>query len=159
MTKVTGDADLDGLMTAMRRLALEAGRLDDAVARKHQISLTDLHALDHLELSGGLTPGQLGLRLGLSSGAVTALADRLERLGFLARTPHPSDRRSTMLCITELAQGFGEEAYAAFVEELGAAAAALSAAQQRAVAAFVNRSADIASAHVERQLVDDPPRA
>lgn len=159
MTKVTDDPGVDRLYTAVRRFFIEGGRLDEAVARKHNISLADLHALEHLEFSGGLTPGQLGARLGLTSGTVTALADRLERLGFLQRTPHPSDRRSTMLCLTALAQGFGEDAYAAFGDDMTQAAAALSASQQRAVAAFLERGAEIAASHVDRQLGDSPPGA
>ena len=158
MTKVTpADAAGERLHTAMRRLGIENGRLDEAVARKHNISLADLHALEHLEFAGGLTPGQLGARLGLTSGAVTALADRLERLGFLERTPHVSDRRSTMLCLTGRAQGFGEEAYAAFGEDMTAAAEELSRSDQGTVAAFLERSAEIAATHVERQREAPPP--
>lgn len=156
MTKVTKQEGVERLHTAMRRFSIELGRLDEAVARKHHISLADLHALEHLEFSGGLTPGQLGARLGLTSGAVTALADRLERLEFLERTPHPSDRRSTMLCLTARAQGFGEDAYEAFGEDMDAAAAELSAAEQRAAATFLERVAEIASAHVDRQLEAGP---
>ncbi len=152
MTKVTDVAGDDSLRAAVQRFTMENARLDEAVARKHNISLADLHALEQLDCAGGLTPGQLGARLGLTSGAVTALADRLERLGFVQRTPHPSDRRSTMLCLTKVAQGFAEEAYAAFGQDMAAAAARLSPTARRTVAAFLEHSADIAAAHVERQL-------
>ena len=155
MTKVTLAPD-DELHDALRRFVIENARLDLAVARRHEISLADLHALDHLEFSGGLTPGQLGTQLGLTSGAVTALADRLERLGLLQRKPHTTDRRSTVLCLTELAEGFAEDAYASFGEDMSAAAAELSARDQRTVAAFLERAAEIAAAHVARQLGDAP---
>jgi DNA-binding MarR family transcriptional regulator len=52
---------------------------------------------------GGLTPGELGHRLGLTSGGVTALAGRLIEAGHVARSPHPSDRR--MRVLTATAQG------------------------------------------------------
>jgi DNA-binding MarR family transcriptional regulator len=55
-------------------------------------------ALEHLQHShGGLTPTQLGGRLSLSSGAVTALVDRLEKTGHVERRPNPADRRSSVV--------------------------------------------------------------
>jgi len=53
--------------------------------------------MDHLHEAGELTPGQLAERLCLTSGAVTALLDRLERLGWAKREPHPHDRRSVIV--------------------------------------------------------------
>jgi DNA-binding MarR family transcriptional regulator len=50
---------------------------------------------------GGLTPGELGHRLGLTSGGVTALAGRLIDAGHVVRGPHPSDRRMRVLTATE----------------------------------------------------------
>jgi DNA-binding MarR family transcriptional regulator len=44
-----------------------------------------------------MTPTQLGRRLSLSSGAVTALVDRMERAGQVERRPNPNDRRSSVV--------------------------------------------------------------
>lgn len=44
-----------------------------------------------------LTPGRLGARLGVTSGAVTGIVDRLERAGHVERRPDPGDRRRTRL--------------------------------------------------------------
>lgn len=58
-------------------------------------------ALEYLQPAGELTPKQLGERLFMTSGAVTALVDRrLERNGYLERTSNPRDRRSSLLCPT-----------------------------------------------------------
>jgi DNA-binding MarR family transcriptional regulator len=55
-------------------------------------------ALEHLQHShGGLTPTELSRRLSLSSGAITALVDRLERTGHVQRRPNPADRRSSVV--------------------------------------------------------------
>jgi DNA-binding MarR family transcriptional regulator len=64
----------------------------------HQVELT---ALEHLVLLGALTPGELGHRLGLTSGGVTALAGRLIDAGHVARSAHPSDRRMRVLTATD----------------------------------------------------------
>ncbi len=68
-----------------------------AVARRMDLGLSEIAALEHLHGAGELTPGGLGARLSLSSGAVTALVDRLERAGYVERHPHPRDRRSSIL--------------------------------------------------------------
>lgn len=44
---------------------------------------------------------ELGRLMFLSKGAVTQLADRLERLGYLERRPNPEDRRSLILVETK----------------------------------------------------------
>ena len=69
------------VLTALRRFGLENDRLDAMVARRLGAPPAEFKAMDHLQEAGELTPGQLADRLALSSGAVTALIDRLERLG------------------------------------------------------------------------------
>src|ERR671914_1950291 len=67
-----------------------------AMARRTGLGLSEMAALEHLRHShGGLTPTELGRRLSLSSGAITALVDRLERTGHVERRPKPPDRRSS----------------------------------------------------------------
>jgi len=57
-------------------------------------------ALVHLWESGSMTMSELGERIPLSRAAVTALTDRLERMGYLRRTPDEQDRRRTLLSLT-----------------------------------------------------------
>lgn len=54
-------------------------------------------ALEHLQAAGELTPGRLGEMLSMTSGAVTALVDRMEAAGYVERGPNPRDRRSSLL--------------------------------------------------------------
>jgi DNA-binding MarR family transcriptional regulator len=70
-----------------------------AMARRTGLGLSEMAALEHLQHAGldGLTPTQLGRRLSLSSGAVTALVDRMERAGQVERRPNPKDRRSSVV--------------------------------------------------------------
>lgn len=55
--------------------------------------VTDLFALNIVELHGPLGAGELAERTGLSTGATTRLIDRLERSGQVRRVPDPADRR------------------------------------------------------------------
>jgi DNA-binding MarR family transcriptional regulator len=71
-----------------------------ARARQAGVHQVELAALEHLSVTGGLTPGELGHRLGLTSGGVTALAGRLIDAGYVERAPHPHDRRMRILTAT-----------------------------------------------------------
>lgn len=61
------------------------------------VNPTDLTAMQHLIVSGALSPTALAERLELSSAAVTTVIDRLEALGHARRTPNPDDRRGTLV--------------------------------------------------------------
>ncbi len=44
-----------------------------------------------------MTAGELGKKTGLSTGSVTALVDRLEKAGYVAREKDPNDRRRVVI--------------------------------------------------------------
>lgn len=68
-----------------------------SVARRMDLGISEIAALEHLQGAGELTPGQLGGLLSMTSGAVTALVDRLVAGGYVERVPNPRDRRSSLL--------------------------------------------------------------
>lgn len=67
------------------------------------VNVTDMKCLDMMSLQGSATPSQLAAHTGLSSGATTAMVDRLERAGLIRRQPDPRDRRGTILVLTKQA--------------------------------------------------------
>jgi DNA-binding MarR family transcriptional regulator len=94
------------LRAALQRVELAGAYQRAARARKEGTSQVELAALEHLVLRGGLTPGELGHRLGLTSGGVTALTGRLIDAGYVRRERHPSDGRMRVLGATELGAEF-----------------------------------------------------
>jgi DNA-binding MarR family transcriptional regulator len=52
----------------------------------------------------------------VTSGAMTARLDRLERAGLIARAPHPEDRRGILVQLTEKGRELIDEAVTAHVE-------------------------------------------
>jgi DNA-binding MarR family transcriptional regulator len=95
----------------MRRLGEEirAGQrivdvVDDLVAELMGINRTDARCLDILEQHGRMSAGELAGYSGLTSGAVTAVVDRLERAGYAQRVPDPGDRRRVLVELTDLAR-------------------------------------------------------
>ncbi len=69
----------------------------EQIAEKMKLHPTDFHSVHLLDKYGALTAGQLAAQLGLTSGATTAVIDRLAGLGFAQRTTSDSDRRSTVV--------------------------------------------------------------
>ncbi|HUH24927.1 MAG TPA: MarR family transcriptional regulator [Brevundimonas sp.] len=100
----------------MEMFPMEAlGRLHEAsilVARERQAPLYaryglqqgEFDALATLRRSGapeGLTPTALFEAAMMSSGGMTARIDRLEKAGLVERRPHPTDRRATLVRLTD----------------------------------------------------------
>lgn len=91
------------------------GRLNEAsqlVVRERQTPLFARYSLQHgefdalatLRRSGaaeGLTPTALFEAAMMSSGGMTARIDRLEKAGLVERRPHPTDRRATLVRLTD----------------------------------------------------------
>ena len=61
------------------------------------INATDMECLRLLFLNSVSTPSELSKHTGLTSGATTAMLDRLEKAGLIERKPNPDDRRGTLI--------------------------------------------------------------
>ncbi|WP_327089161.1 MarR family transcriptional regulator [Nonomuraea sp. NBC_01738] len=90
---------------------------DEAVAVYLSVNRTDLRCLDVLSRTEAATPTQLGAALGLTTGSVTAMLDRLEKLGYLTRSPDPSDRRKVIVRATPVVGEAAIVAYGPIAEE------------------------------------------
>ncbi|MFE1033005.1 MarR family winged helix-turn-helix transcriptional regulator [Streptomyces sp. NPDC058807] len=86
--------DLQALAVQLRRMNGEINRLVQSFAGTHGLHATDVQALAAiLDAREPMTPGRLREHLGLTSGAVTACVDRLERAGHVRRVRESADRR------------------------------------------------------------------
>ena len=92
--------DDNDLLASLGRLLLVGERLRAVLAARCGLTAVEASALSHLAMSGPLTQRHLGDRVGLSTGAVTGLVDRLEGHGVCRREPHPTDRRSSYVTLT-----------------------------------------------------------
>jgi DNA-binding MarR family transcriptional regulator len=135
----------DAVAVSLQRFGLERDRLRAAVAREAGMSATELDALEHLEADGPLTQRELGDRLSLTSGAVTMLADRLERAGWVHRRPHPRDRRYVVLELSAQAAEREPAELAAYHATIRALAARVPAEHREIIRAFLQEAAQAAS--------------
>ena len=63
-----------------------------------------MHTLEILGADGDLRMTELAGKMGITTGSLTVLVDRLERGGFVARKPHETDRRSIRVGLTDEGQ-------------------------------------------------------
>ncbi len=64
------------------------------------VTMSELHALLSLWDGGRCSMSELAERVDLSRAAMTTLADRIERAGYIERIPDPADRRRILLGVT-----------------------------------------------------------
>jgi hypothetical protein len=68
-----------------------------ALADRAGVHSTDFEALDVLDWSGPISAGELAKRVGVTSGAITGVVDRLERDGWVRRVRDLGDRRKVIV--------------------------------------------------------------
>jgi DNA-binding MarR family transcriptional regulator len=91
---------VDELIREFRVSGNQDNAFDTLAAQRLGINETDLHCLNIIENSGGLTAGELAVQSGLTNGAITGVLDRLERAGFARRVPDLGDRRRVYVEVT-----------------------------------------------------------
>jgi DNA-binding MarR family transcriptional regulator len=111
MSRKSKSSLLAELQSELRAYQQSVDALDEVAARRIGVNRSDLRCLDTLLQEGGATPTRLAQRLGLTSGSVTTMIDRLERAGYAARSPDPADRRRVLVHPTPKAIAVAMEIY------------------------------------------------
>lgn len=92
---------VDPTVWALQSLDQAHRRFRTSCAAAAGLRPTDFDALLTLARREPLTHTEVANRCSLSSGAATALIDRLENAGLVSRTTHPYDRRSSLVVLTD----------------------------------------------------------
>ncbi len=74
--------------------------VDELVSQLMGINRTDSRCMDILDQHGSMSAGDLAAASRLTTGAITAVIDRLERAGYARRVPDPTDRRRVLVEMT-----------------------------------------------------------
>jgi len=90
--------------------------IDQSVCAILGINRSDARCLDIVERHGRITAGDLAAESGLTTGAVTALLDRLERGGAVRRVRDPGDRRRVLVELTPDAKHTSDLLYGPMAE-------------------------------------------
>lgn len=92
-----------------RQVGMEVGReigartilFHQAMANLVGVSVTDLKCLDYVDRGGDVTAGDLARVTGLTTGAITAAIDRLEKVGLARRERSETDRRKVFIRLSQ----------------------------------------------------------
>jgi DNA-binding MarR family transcriptional regulator len=138
------------LSDLMREYAGAATRYAAAIAKRMGIGASELAALDHLDAAGPMTPGQLGGRLSMTAGAVTALLDRLEGRGHVERAPNPDDRRSAIVRETDKGRHDSLAHLWPYIDEMRRIEEGFTEQEQAVIARFLKAATEATHRHTER---------
>jgi DNA-binding MarR family transcriptional regulator len=97
MTKSTKTDLKNQALMAVRDYGVNLTLFRNAMNEWAGLNATDMECLRLLFLKGIATPSELARHTGLTSGATTAMLDRLEKAGLIERRPNPNDRRGTLV--------------------------------------------------------------
>ncbi len=137
-----------GAETQAQQRATDA--YDEAVAAILGVHRTDLRCLDHLLQEGSATAGQLAAVLGLTTGSVTAVIDRLERKGYVRRMPDPTDRRKVLIAPEPIARAKAAELYGPLAEAGARVLGRYSLAELELLLGAMRRVRELQEQHLER---------
>src|SRR6187399_982421 len=95
---------IDSVIRSLRRVNLQGSFFGQTVAIRFGLTESDIEALELLLDTGAATAGRLSDLMGLTTGAVTRVINRLEQAGYVRRVPDPADRRRVVVeIVTEQA--------------------------------------------------------
>ena len=84
-------------LMAVRDYGVALTQFRNAINEWAGLNATDMECLRLLFLKGIATPTELARHTGLTSGATTAMLDRLEKADLIERRPNPDDRRGVLI--------------------------------------------------------------
>jgi DNA-binding MarR family transcriptional regulator len=138
--------DLDhspvGVIGRLSRVAREVERRLEPVYAEHGLDGGWYDVLATLRRSGPpyrLRPTEFAGTLMLTSSGATKRLDRLEQAGLISREPDPSDRRGVLIALTAKGREVVDATVAAHLDNERRLLTALSAAEQRQLAALLRK--------------------
>lgn len=134
---------IDSVIRSLRRVNLQGSFFGQTVAIRFGLSESDVEALEVLIDTGAATAGRLSDLMGLSSGAVTRVIDRLEQAGYVRRVPDAADRRRVVVELVPEKMAEMEATMARFGEKSATEIARYSEAELAVINDFLTRMAAI----------------
>jgi DNA-binding MarR family transcriptional regulator len=134
---------IDSVIRSLRRVNLQGSFFGQTVAIRFGLSESDVEALSVLLDSGAATAGRLSELMGLTSGAVTRVIDRLEQAGYVRRVPDPADRRRVIVELIPEKIAAVQATMAQFGEKSASEIGRYSDAELAIIDDFLTRMADV----------------
>jgi len=97
MSRARRPERIQAFNAALTRVAEAERRLRAAAAEHAGLTLPDFETVRYLAEHGPVAAGRIAEAMGITTGAVTGLVDRLERAGWVERARHEIDRRQVVV--------------------------------------------------------------
>ena len=127
------------------RLGTATVMFHTAVAERLGMSVTDMKCYSILRQAGPLTAGEIAGHMNLTTGAITGVIDRLEKVELVRRVPDRNDRRRVV--VEMISNPERERAIAGLFAPMGGAITALvksySQAERVTIMDFITRATEI----------------
>ncbi|MBX3079360.1 MAG: MarR family transcriptional regulator [Cryobacterium sp.] len=139
-------AQITRLMNSMAKVREAEEALSKASQKFMQLSQIEMKAIHFLIVAANqntvVTPGALAQHLEITSASTTKLLDRLERAEHIVRRPHPTDRRSLAISVTEETHVVARDTVGRMHATRFTVAASLTPAEREIVIGFLEAIAD-----------------
>ncbi len=150
MSRETKQELIDQLVHLVRAQEAATDAFDEVACQKLGINRTDGRCLNILENQGPMTAGRLAELSGLTTAAVTAVVDRLERAGYALRTRDEKDRRQVIVEVTPLLIERASQIWGPLAKEGNAQLGRMSRQQLKLMMDYFRLGRDLNERHVER---------
>jgi DNA-binding MarR family transcriptional regulator len=138
------------VVAAIRANSDQVDRLDQQAASSFRLNRTDTRALEIVSRTGPLTARKLAEELGITTGGVTTVIDRLERAGYARRQHDVDDRRRVLVEATELTRTREQEVFGDLVARSIELVNTYSDADLTVIKDFLERSRAMLATHADR---------
>jgi DNA-binding MarR family transcriptional regulator len=157
MSRETRDEIFRSLGSEVRAQQIAVDLIDEAACLLMGLNRTDGRCLDIIDQHGRITAGDLAKASGLSTGAVTAVLDRLEWSGHIHRVRDDQDRRRIYVEVTPETLRRMHELYAPLAARSQERLAHYTAEELRLIRDFVRIGREVTIEHAERlrAMVDE----
>jgi DNA-binding MarR family transcriptional regulator len=143
MTKISKNDYIKQVNLGMREYGISTVLFRHAVGERLGVNVTDMECLALIFFKGLATPSELARYTGLTSGATTAMLDRLEKARLIERRPNPQDRRGTLIVLTDERNGEMEAIFSPAREGIARLNASFSEAELEIVADYMRKLVNI----------------
>jgi len=147
------------LKTTMESLHATFDDVARELVRVLGVNQTDRRALELILRANEktTTPGLLADQLGLTAAGTTIALDRLEKLGYVTRSRHPTDHRRVVVVATDLATRRVSEVLSPLLQRGGNTLMShYNPAELALIIEFLTRMDEIQQAHVTEMRTLDP---
>jgi DNA-binding MarR family transcriptional regulator len=126
------------LTRATRRLDMALAEWHGELSQRMGMGTSEILALARLAMDDSQGPSELARSLHMTTGAMTAVLDRLAERGHIERVEHPSDRRKVALRLTANAHDAAREQLRPMVAAITELAASLKPSERAVVGRFLD---------------------